>query len=66
MPPSRRRARSRGEPRSAAARLAEAERLFRDFVALTPYPPPKPFVKSFGSFDEYERWRRAQRNPWLR
>jgi len=52
-------------PRSAAARLAAAEALFRDFVRLTPYPY-RPFVKTFDSFDEYERWRRAQTNPWYR
>lgn len=66
MPRSSRRDRAPGAPRSAAARLAEAERLFLDFVELTPYPPPKPFVRSFASFDEYERWRRDQENPWLR
>lgn len=52
--------------RSAAARLALAEQLYRDFVALTPYPRPAPFVKSFESYDEYDAWRHAQRNPWLR
>lgn len=51
---------------SAAARLAEAERLYRDFERLTPFPKPKPFVRSFDSFAEYERWRRAQANPWNR
>jgi hypothetical protein len=51
--------------RGAASRLAEAERLYRDFVALTPYRFT-PFVRSFDSFDEYERWRRAQTNPWYR
>ncbi|MCL4847452.1 MAG: hypothetical protein KJ066_13015, partial [Acidobacteria bacterium] len=60
-----RRPRPRPTRRSAAARLAEAEALFRDFVALTPYPY-RPFVRSFDSFDEYERWRRAQTNPWYR
>ena len=47
-------------PRSAAARLS------LDFAALTPFPRPKPFTKSFDSFADYERWRRAQRNPWNR
>ena len=51
--------------RGASARLAEAERLYRDFVALTPYRFT-PFVRSFDSFDDYERWRRAQTNPWYR
>jgi hypothetical protein len=65
MPRRRPRARP-AVPRSAAARLAEAERLYRDFEQLTPYPKPRPFVKSFDSFAEYEQWRRAQTNPWLR
>jgi hypothetical protein len=68
MVTSRRRVRRparRSEPRSAAARLLEAERLFRDFKELTPYRF-SPFVKSFDSFDEYDRWKRAQTNPWYR
>ena len=52
-------------PRSAAARLAVAEALFRDFERLTPYKF-RPFAKSFESWDAYERWRRAQTNPWYR
>ena len=52
-------------PRSAAARLAEAERLFAEFRRLTPYPY-RPFARSFASFAAYERWKRAQRNPWYR
>lgn len=53
-------------PSSPAARLAEAERLYQDFAELTPYQPPKPFARSFVSWAEYERWRDAQTNPWLR
>jgi hypothetical protein len=68
--PRRRSRRVSGAPakprESAAARLAEAERLYRDFAQLTPYPPPKPFARSFVSWAEYERWRDAQTNPWLR
>ena len=48
-----------------AERLAQAERLFRDFEELTPYRFT-PFVRSFDSFAEYERWKRAQDNPWYR
>jgi len=54
-----------GVPRSAAARLELAEALFRDFERLTPYKF-RPFTKSFESWDAYERWRRAQTNPWYR
>ena len=38
---------------SAAARLAEAERLFRDARELSPYKF-RPFVKHFNSFAEYD------------
>jgi hypothetical protein len=71
MPPSaksrthRNRRPTRGIPRSAALRLAQAEALFRDFASLTPYQY-RPFVKTFDSFTEYERWRRGQKNPWYR
>ena len=47
------------------ARLVEAERLFRDFRDLTPYGFT-PFVRTFDSFADYERWRNAQDNPWYR
>lgn len=53
------------EPRSAEARLDAAEALFRDFCELTPFRY-RPFVRSFDSWDHYERWRRAQTNPWYR
>jgi hypothetical protein len=48
-----------------AAWLREAERLYADFKELTPYPY-RPFVRTFSSFAEYERWKRAQSNPWYR
>jgi hypothetical protein len=56
---------SRHRKRSPAGRLAEAERLYADFCALTPYRP-RVFTKSFSSFREYERWKRAQRDPRYR
>jgi hypothetical protein len=52
-------------PRSAEARLDAAEALFRDFCELTPFRY-RPFVRSFESWDDYEKWRRAQTNPWYR
>lgn len=62
----RRVARVRQEvPTSAAARLAAAEALFRDFCELTPFAY-RPFTRGFDSWDDYERWRRAQANPWYR
>jgi hypothetical protein len=49
----------------AARNLFEAERLFRDFAELTPFRF-RPLVRSFDSFTQYERWKRAQKNPWYR
>ena len=51
--------------RGAAGRLAEAERLFVDFRELTRHTY-RPFARTFTTFAEYERWRRAQTNPWYR
>jgi len=62
---TRRRSQRNRRRDSPASRLFEAERLFDDFVALTPYRF-RPFVKSFDSFAAYERWKRAQTNPWYR
>jgi len=59
------RARRPAAPRSAEARLDAAEVLFRDFCELTPFRY-RPFVRTFDSWDDYERWRRAQTNPWYR
>lgn len=60
-----RRTRPSAVPRSAEARLDAAETLFRDFCELTPFRY-RPFVRSFDSWDDYERWRSAQTNPWYR
>lgn len=49
----------------AAQRLYEAERLFLDFRELTPYRF-RPMARTFVSFEAYERWKRAQTNPWYR
>jgi len=63
---TRRRARIGRRPRSQAGRwLAESERLFRDFVELTPHRF-EPLARSFDTFEAYQRWRRAQKNPWYR
>ena len=64
MSRTRRIKRRRPVPR-AAGWLFEAERLFLDFRELTPFRF-RPFVRSFDSFEAYERWKRAQTNPWYR
>ena len=63
--PARVRRRSPKRKETPAVWLAEAERLFEDFRALTPYRY-RPFVKMFKSFEAYERWKQAQTNPWYR
>lgn len=67
MPKAHKPRRRRGRRGSslAARRLFEAERLFLDFRELTPYRF-RPFARSFDSFLAYERWKRAQTNPWYR
>ena len=50
---------------SLKERLELSEQLLREAEALNPFPRYKPFVKSFESFEEYEQWRKQQRNPWL-
>lgn len=62
--------RSRAESRNdedelVAERLFEAEALFRDFEQVTPFEF-RPFVKSFDSFEDFDRWKREQTNPWYR
>jgi len=50
---------------SAARWLDEAERLYRDYLDLTPLRFV-PLAKSFESFEEYERWKRDEAPPWYR
>ena len=61
----RRRRQRKAADRRPGTWLREAERLYDDFRELTPYPY-RPFVRTFSSFAEYERWKRAQSNPWYR
>lgn len=49
---------------SVAERLALADSLTQQAMALNPYPF-KPFVHSFESDADYERWRKKQKNPWF-
>ena len=46
-------------------RLFEAEALFRDFEQVTPFEF-RAFVKTFDSFEAFERWKSVQDNPWYR
>lgn len=50
---------------SAARSLDEAEKLYRDFLELTPLKFV-PLAKSFDSFEAYERWKRDEAPPWYR
>ena len=46
-------------------RIETSERLFQDFKKVTSYPF-EPIIKSFDSFEDYEKWKDEQTNPWYR
>ncbi|EKD47030.1 MAG: hypothetical protein ACD_66C00251G0004 [uncultured bacterium] len=46
-------------------RLALGESFFRQGMKLCPVKPYQPFVKSFDSYRDYEKWRKKQTHPWL-
>lgn len=48
---------------SLKKRLQVLDELYQRLWLLSPYSY-KPFVKSFGSFKEYETWKKRQKNPW--
>lgn len=48
---------------SVEERFKNLEALYERFLRLNSYPP-KPFVRSFDSFEEYEEWRKKQTSPW--
>lgn len=50
---------------SLQERVVLGEELYRQSVRLNPFPRPKPFARSFESFERYEKWRRRQKNPWF-
>ena len=54
-----------GSHLSIEERLDLARELKDGAARLNPYGRPKPFAKSFGSFESYEAWRKKQTNPWL-
>lgn len=45
-------------------RLRVADELYQRLWFFSPYKC-KPFVKSFRSFKEYEKWKKKQKNPWF-
>jgi len=63
--PNARRTRRHRHVSLAARRLFEAERPYLHFRELTPFRF-RSFARSFDSFRAYERWKRAQTNPWYR
>ena len=46
-------------------RVELGDELSRQAERLNPYRHPKPFVKTFDSFDAYEEWKGKQKSPWL-
>ena len=45
------------------SRLREWAQLTERYLVLTPFAHPKPFTKSFSSFEQYEKWKKKQKNP---
>lgn len=67
---SKRRSKSNTDPAdgthlSIRKRIFLCEEMVRASEKLTPFRRYRPFVKSFDSFQEYEKWRKNQTNPWL-
>lgn len=50
---------------SPAERVSQAEELFKQALRLGRTSPYKPFVKSFDTLEEYDRWRKRQTHPLL-
>lgn len=46
-------------------RVFLSDRLTKQAEELNPFPRPKPFVKTFNTLNEYEKWRQKQTNPWI-
>ena len=55
----------RAAPQTPAECHAAGALLFRAAVAMNPWPRPRGFVFKARTWDDYERWRAAQDNPWL-
>lgn len=49
---------------SPQERVRLAESLYQEIVHIQK-KRFKPFVKSFSSFEEYEKWKARQKDPWL-
>jgi len=52
-------------PETPAECHAAGADLYRAAVAMSPWPRPRGFVFKARTWEEYERWRAAQENPWL-
>lgn len=46
-------------------RVYLADRLKKRAEKLNPFSRGKPFVKTFNTLNEYEKWRQKQTSPWL-
>jgi len=52
-------------PQTPAEYHAAGARLYRAARVMNPWPRPRGFVFKAKTWDEYEAWRAAQKNPWL-
>jgi hypothetical protein len=46
--------------------LEAAERINSELARLVPAQRPRGFVMKFKTPDDYQKWKAAQTNPWLR
>jgi hypothetical protein len=53
------------QPSSPSENLQRAGRLIDEMDLLNPWPRPRGFVFKAKTYADYERWRRAQKNPRL-
>ena len=42
-----------------------AAKQYRAAVIMSPFPRPRGFVKKARTWEEMQRWRQEQSNPWL-
>ncbi len=54
-----------GSRLSVPDRVRQAEEIIQFAEKINPYPRYRPFVKTFKSIRDYEKWKKQQTNPWL-
>jgi len=52
-------------PKNATESFRRGHALQQQTDKLNPYPRPRGFVVKFKTYEDYERWKKAQANPRL-